>query len=247
MSTPRRLLVSGGASGIGRAVTALAAASGASVVAFDRDLDGLTETARQTGAATVECDVTDEASVAAAVARACDLLDGPPDAVVCAAGIYRVEPALDITAQRFMDVLTVNTVGSFLMAREGARAISAGGRPGAIVLLSSMATEHGDLGEPAAHYAASKGAVVALTRQLAVEWAEHSIRVNAVSPGVIRTPMLRLMDDPEAAADYLSTHVPLHRLGEADEVARACLWLAGNGSSYVTGTVLPVDGGATVT
>jgi NAD(P)-dependent dehydrogenase (short-subunit alcohol dehydrogenase family) len=88
--------------------------------------------------------------------------------------------------------------------------------------------------------------VVSLARQLAIEYAEGGIRVNAVSPGVIRTPMLRLTDDPVQAAAYLAERVPLHRLGEADDVATACLYLLSRDSSYVTGTVLPVDGGATI-
>lgn len=239
-----RLLVTGGGSGIGREACRAAAAAGLPVVALDRDPDGLALTAEQTGAGTLACDVTDEAAVAAALDRAAELLGGPPDGLVSAAGVYRIRPALEIDAEAFTDVLRINTVGSFLVARETARRLVQAGRPGAMVLLASIAHESGDLREPAAHYAASKGAVVSLVRQLAVEWAPHGIRVNAVSPGVIRTPMLRLTGDPQAARAYLDSAVPLRRLGEPEEIAAACLYLLGDGASYVTGTVLTVDGGS---
>jgi NAD(P)-dependent dehydrogenase (short-subunit alcohol dehydrogenase family) len=239
---PRRLVVSGGASGIGAATCAIAARDGASIVVLDRDASRV-DPAIASG---IACDVTDEAAVIAAVDEACVLLGGAPDGVLCAAGVYDVVPSLDITAQRFLDVLSVNTLGSFLVARESVRHMASDGVSGAVVLIASMASESGDLREPAAHYAASKGAIVSMTRQLAVEWAELGVRVNAVSPGVIRTPMLRLTDDPEATSTYLATSVPLHRLGEADDVAQACLYLLGPAASYITGAVVPVDGGATV-
>ncbi len=239
---PARVLVTGGGSGIGRAVCERAADAGARVVALDRDVSTV-----DPGVATaVPVDVTDEAAVVAAVARAVELLGGAPDGVVCAAGVYAVDPAFDVTGDRFLEVLRINTVGSFLVAREAVRHMVSAQVPGSVVLLASIAYVEGAVREPGVHYAASKGAVVSMTRQLAVEWAEVGVRVNAVSPGVIRTPMLRLTDDPVATRDYLASGVPLHRLGEADEVAGACLYLLGEGSSYVTGAVLPVDGGASV-
>lgn len=242
MSGVSRLLVTGGGSGIGLAVSRLASASGARVVVLDRDVSGIDPSV----VGSVAVDVTDEPAVVAAVGTAIALLGGAPDGVVCAAGVYAIDPALDIDAERFLEVLRINTVGSFLVAREAVRSMIAAGARGSIVLLSSIASERGALREPGAHYAASKGAVVSMTRQLAVEWAEHGIRVNAVSPGVIRTPMLRLTDDPEATRDYLATGVPLHRLGEAAEVAAACWYLLGDAAAYVTGAVLAVDGGASV-
>lgn len=243
----RRLLVSGGGSGIGRATSILGAAAGASVVALDLDAAALAETATMDDrVASVVCDVTDEAAVVDAVRRAAGLLGGPIDGLVCAAGVYDVVAAIDLDASRFERLLRVNVLGSFLVAREVARGLRGSEPRGSIVLLSSIASEAGGLREPGAHYAASKGAIVSLTRQLAVELAELGIRVNAVSPGVVRTPMLRLTEDAEAAAEALQ-RLPMHRIGEADEVARACLHLLSDDASYTTGSVLAVDGGASAT
>jgi NAD(P)-dependent dehydrogenase (short-subunit alcohol dehydrogenase family) len=242
--TSPRLLVSGAASGIGRAVCARATERGWRVVGLDRDAQALASAADELGVATVVCDVTDEADVVRAVAAAADLVGGTLDAVVCAAGVYDIVPAAELSAERFERLLRINVIGSFLTAREAVRLMHE--PPGSVVLLASMASERADLAEPGAHYTASKGAVVSLTRQLAIEYAELGVRVNAVSPGVIRTPMLRLSDDPQRLAAYLAEGVPLHRLGEADDVAAACLYLASDESAYVTGAILPVDGGVTI-
>ena len=102
-----------------------------------------------------------------------------------------------------------------------------------------------DAAEPSAHYNASKAGVLALTRQMAAEWAPHGIRANAVCPGVIDTPMLRMMDDPAVGAAYLRTGVPQGRLGSAEEVAAAVVFLASDDASYLTGATVPVDGGVT--
>ncbi len=245
----RRLIVTGAGSGIGMAVCEAATIQKWQVVGIDRDALGLDRLASATGAATIVSDVTDEASVELAVDHASELLGGLPDALVTAAGVYDVKKAEETSLQDFIKVLTINTAGSFMFARAVVNRLRHG-RPGptgcSIVFLSSMAVGRGDAAEPTVSYSASKGAVEAMMRQLAVEWAPYEVRVNAVSPGVIHTPMLRLMDDPESGNRYLRESVPLARLGTAAEVASACLFLLDDASAYITGAVVPVDGGVTV-
>jgi NAD(P)-dependent dehydrogenase (short-subunit alcohol dehydrogenase family) len=230
----RRALVTGGASGIGAATARLLAQRGVRVVTVDR------------AGGDIAADVGDEAAVTAAVAEATRFLGGAPEVVVASAGIYRIAPLLETPAEVWDEVLETNLRGVFLTGREAARAMIERGVRGAIVNLASMAALVADASEPTAAYNASKAAVVALTRQMAVELAPHGIRVNCVCPGVIDTPMLRLMDDPETGQRYLRESVPLRRLGTAEEVARAIAFLASDESSYITGVALPIDGGATL-
>ena len=241
----RRALVTGGAGGIGMASARLLLAEGARVVLLDRDADALRDGAAAIPAETVVAEVTDPESVARAVSAAADALGGPVDALVNAAGIYRIAPALDVSLAEWEEVLAINLRGTFLVSRAVAAGLVAAATPGAMVNLASTAGLVAHADEPTVHYNSSKAGVIALTKQLAVEWAPLGIRVNAVCPGVIDTPMLRLMDDPEAGRRYLQTSVPLRRLGAAEEVAAAICFLLSESASYVTGVALPVDGGAT--
>jgi NAD(P)-dependent dehydrogenase (short-subunit alcohol dehydrogenase family) len=236
----RRALVTGGGSGIGRATAALLADLGARVAIMDRedsDADGL-------DAVRVVGDVRDEDSVRAGVSEASEWLGGPIDVLVNAAGMYHIAPADELPVGAWDDILDTNLRGTFLVSRAVMRADPSDGAR-AIVNVASTAAFVGDAAEPAAHYNASKAGVVALTKQLAIEWASRGVRVNAVAPGVIDTPMLRMMDDPDAGRAYLEARVPLRRLGRPEEVAQVIAFLASDGAAYVTGATVLVDGGVT--
>jgi NAD(P)-dependent dehydrogenase (short-subunit alcohol dehydrogenase family) len=229
----RRALVTGGASGIGRAVAEQLRREGAGVALLDRE-------------GPIAADVRDPDAVERAVGEAAKALGGIPDVLVNCAGVYRVAPLLELSSGEWDEVLAVNLRGSFLVGQAVARRLVAARSPGAVVNVASIAAVRADVAEPAAHYNASKAAVVALTQQMAAELAAHRIRVNAVAPGVIETPMLRLTDDPERARAYLDASVPLRRLGRPEEVAAVICFLASEDAAYVTGACVPVDGGASV-
>jgi NAD(P)-dependent dehydrogenase (short-subunit alcohol dehydrogenase family) len=242
---PRVAFVTGGGSGIGLATARRLLASGWKVATADRDETALEALRREhAGAAgfhATRLDVTDEGAVQTALAAAVAALGGL-DGVVNSAGIAADIPALETPVDLFRRVLDVNVVGTFIVARAAAR-IMQEQRGGAIVNLASVAGLRGSKGRSA--YGASKGAVAVLTQVLANDLARYRIRVNAVAPGPVDTPMVKTMHT-EADRALWARHIPMRRYAEPDEIAAVIEFLLdGTRSGYMTGTVVPVDGGFT--
>ncbi|WP_312936728.1 SDR family oxidoreductase [Stutzerimonas nitrititolerans] len=245
----RVMLITGASRGIGAATARLAAAEGyALCLNFHHRADAaqqLLEELKSTGtqAIAVAADVADETQVARLFATI-DEQFGRLDVLVNNAGMLERQMRLDeMDAARLMRVFAVNVTGSFLCAREAVKRMSTrhGGKGGSIVNVSSIAAK---LGAPNEYidYAAAKGAIDSMTLGLAKEVAAEGIRVNAVRPGVIRTEIHASGGEP-GRVERVKASVPMGRGGEAEEVAEAILWLAGEKASYTSGALLDVSGG----
>jgi gluconate 5-dehydrogenase/2-deoxy-D-gluconate 3-dehydrogenase len=236
-------VVTGAGSGIGRAIAIAFAGVGADVVVADIDRAAATKVAlditRSGGTAEARrLDVKDEADVDQAFAEIA-AARGRVEVLVNSAGISRRHPALDLVLADWDAVNAVNVTGSFLCARAAARHMRGGG---SIINIASALGFSGGL-YPNVAYQTSKGAVVNMTRALAVEWAPRGIRVNGVAPGWIQTPFItNAAANPETRA-AIEHATPLGRIGEVEEITGAALYLASRASSYVTGQTIVVDGG----
>jgi NAD(P)-dependent dehydrogenase (short-subunit alcohol dehydrogenase family) len=244
-------IVTGAAQGIGRACAARLASEGASVALCDVNGDACAEAARAVEAAggktiCVSCDVAKAGDVDAALAATIEAL-GPVDVLVNNAGVLDDAPFLDLPIEEFDRVLGVNLRGAFLMAQAAARQMvkqgKAGGKAaaGAIVNMSSINEKFG-LPDHVA-YSVSKGGISQLTRAMAVALAPHGIRVNAVGPGTIDTPILAGVIKDKAFRTKVLSRTPLGRFGRPEEIAAIVAWLASEEASYITGTTLFADGG----
>lgn len=246
-AAPRQLIVSGGASGIGLAVARMAVARGARVALLDRDTAALAEAVRLLGEAALalECDVSDAPAVRTAVDRAAQWLGGV-DALVNSAGIDALKSLEATSDEEWAHVLAVNLTGPMLVCRATLPHLRAAGG-GSIVNIASGAGLRPLPNRTA--YCASKAAVIMFGKSLAIETAADGIRVNAVCPGAIDTPLFRTSyenaDDPERALAEIRERYALGRIAAPEEVAEAVLYLSGPGASYITGTALAVDGGRT--
>jgi NAD(P)-dependent dehydrogenase (short-subunit alcohol dehydrogenase family) len=235
-----RVLVTGGASGLGRAFVLALAEGGASVMAADLNEAGLEQTATLASGdvRTTLCDVSDEAACDAAVEATVSAFGGL-DALVNNAGIVAVTraPAREISVEEFDRVMAVNVRGTWLMCRSAIPALTEAGG-GSIVNLASETAFSGSRGMT--HYVASKGAVVSLTRALARELGPAGIRVNAIAPGYTDTEGGREIGDP---ATYDVAGTPLGRVAQPDDMVGTLLYLLGPGSGFVSGQVVLVNGG----
>jgi NAD(P)-dependent dehydrogenase (short-subunit alcohol dehydrogenase family) len=248
----RAVLITGAASGIGRATALEVAGRGGNVLALDRDADGLVETAALVHAASgaiemASGDVGDEDTVAEAVARAVGAF-GRLDGVVTCAGIFDgddLQPLENVTLDTFLHVLRVNLAGTFLaikyalphLCREDTEST------GSVVTIASTAAIRGH--GFGSGYTASKGGVAALTRLVAVQGGPRGIRANCICPGGVDTPMTGGAFDTQEARDRFKRTVPLGHVAQAEEIASVAGFLLSNDACYVTGQVFAVDGGAT--
>jgi NAD(P)-dependent dehydrogenase (short-subunit alcohol dehydrogenase family) len=230
-----RALVTGGGSGIGAAVARRLAADGFEVVVSDASLEAAGAVASELGAEALGLDVRDEQQVAPAMADV--------DVLINVAGIGSTTNAPETPLEVWENVFAVNARGTFLCCKHAIPGMIARGG-GSIVNVASVAALVGLRNRAA--YSASKGAVVALTRALAIDHVGDGIRVNAVCPGTVDSPWVRrLVEESGESLDALRQRQPMGRLGTPDEIADSVAYLASDRAAFVTGSVLVIDGGLT--
>jgi 3-oxoacyl-[acyl-carrier protein] reductase len=235
----KRIIVTGGARGIGGEIAARFAVEGARVGILDRLAERGSAHADAIGGHFFEVDLLDPVATASATQSAVDTLGGV-DVLVNAAGILRFAPLLELSVQDWNETFSINTRAMLTTMQVCVRSMLDAGHGGKIVNLASMAAKKGGAGEGA--YPASKAAVVALTRQAALEWGCRGITANAICPGYILTEMGAATRTEEMVAEW-SSYSPLGRLGETKDVAAVALFLASTDSDYLTGQAINVTGG----
>jgi NAD(P)-dependent dehydrogenase (short-subunit alcohol dehydrogenase family) len=245
----RSVLVTGGASGMGRATALLLAREGTAVSVVDRAADAAEDVAREitsAGGAAIAApaDVGKEADVATAVSSTVDAFGGL-DGVVTSAGVFHggdLKPLGEVELDDFLFVLQVNLAGTFLAIKHAVPHLVA--RQGAVVTIASTAALQGH--GYGSGYTASKGGVAALTRLAAVQYGPHGVRVNCICPGGVDTPMTAGTWDRPEAQERIRHHVPLQRVAQPEEIASVAAFLLSDGASHLTGQTIAVDGGSTI-
>jgi len=241
MTPARTAIVTGAASGIGAATLKELAARSYRVAGIDRNGPGMRAVAAAAGGGhlALEANVADEEAVVSAFAHAAQAL-GRLDALVTAAGVAEMTPFMELDAATFRRVYDDNVVGTFLSIREAAKHMAPGGR---ICTVASVAGLRGGGLSGTAAYAASKGAVLALTKNAARALAERGIAVNTIAPGATMTPMIAHVFADEAHRRRVESMSAMNRAAQPEEIARAIAFLVSPEASYVDGATLVADGG----
>ena len=243
-------LVTGASYGLGAAVAARLAGDGFDVAVTELDPADLSETLaaiEEAGGQSlgVALDLRSDTSIADAANAVLEKF-GRMDLLVNNAAMLLAKPALDVAADEFEAVMRINVTGTYMMTQQVARHLIEAGRPGQIINIASTFTTVGAVN--VSPYGISKAAIGGLTRHLAAEWAPHNIRVNAVAPGTSMTKLrAEIFDNDRARRDAGLSKIPLGRFTEPEDIAGAVSYLASPAAAYVTGHVLAVDGGMTVT
>lgn len=235
----RKVIVTGGASGIGAACCRLFAAEGAAVTVLDRDQAGAEAVAGEVGGRAAVADVRDSAAVDQAIQAAAEAMGGLTD-LVNNAGVGMAKPLLQYTDKEFALLVGVNLTGTFNGIRAAAPIIQAAGG-GSIVNNASLTGLRPTRGE--GPYSAAKAGVLNLTQSAALELAP-AVRVNAVAPGMIRTPLTEIVAGTDEWRTAAEAGTPLGRIGRAEEVAEVIAFLSSDAASYVTGQTIVIDGGS---
>jgi 2-deoxy-D-gluconate 3-dehydrogenase len=237
-------VITGGGRGLGQAIACALAEAGADIALLARSVEELTVTARdinQMGrrALILPTDVTEETAVEEAAEAVVEEF-GRVDVLVNNAGVAHVTPLLELTLPDLRQILDVNVVGAILCARAfGAHMVAQ--QKGTVINIASIA---GLGGEPdISAYCASKGALIAFTRALAVEWARHGVTVNAVAPGYFRTDLNKQALDDVQIGPKIVKHIPLRRVGQPEELGPLVVYLASDAAAFMTGSVVVLDGG----
>ena len=232
----RRVLVTGAGKGIGRATAVMLHRRGAEVIAATRSAKDLKDLAAEIDCRTIVVDLADAGATRRAAIAAL-----PVDALVNCAGTTTLESFLDTSVDSFDQIMAVNARAPMIVAQEVARDMIRRRRPGAIVNVSSVSSAIGLPDHTA--YCASKGALDAITRVMAVELGPHGIRTNSVNPVVTLTPMaVKAWSDPAKSGPMLG-RIPLGRFAQPDDVAEVILYLLGDAAAMMNGAIVPVDGG----
>ena len=245
----RVVLVTGGASGIGRATVMMALAGGAKVAAVDINGEALASLTREAGAGgdrlmTAILDVTDRAQVEKATADIGKAL-GTIDGLVCSAGISIEAPLLAVTPELWNRVVDLNLNGTFHVAQTVARDLVASGKPGSIVTIASAQAFRGRQNSVA--YVASKAGVFGLTKALALDLAQNGIRVNCIAPGAVDTPLMRsVVEKAPGGFEEALARIPLRRFGRPEDLAASACFLLSDAAAWTTGQTLHVNGGSLI-